>query len=63
MKKYWQLIQQFGPELTILTETPLDVLSSGDSPRLAEAVRRVRQNLVHKKAGFDGVFGSIKVGL
>lgn len=62
MRKYWQLIQQFGPELTMLTETPLADLSSGDS-RLAEAVRRVRQNLVHKKAGFDGVFGTIKVGL
>jgi len=63
MSKYWQLIQQFGPELTILTETPLADLSSGDFPRLAEAVRRARQNLVHKKAGFDGVFGAIKVGL
>jgi PHP family Zn ribbon phosphoesterase len=61
--KYFKLIQQFGPELTILTETPIADLSSGDCPRLAEAILRVRQNLVHKKAGFDGVFGAIKVGL
>ena len=61
--KYLKLIQQFGPELTILTETPIADLSSGDCPRLAEAILRVRQNLVHKKAGFDGVFGAIKVGL
>ena len=63
MSKYWQLIQQFGPELTILTEMPIADLASGDFPSLAEAVRRVRQNLVHKKAGFDGVFGTIKVDL
>jgi uncharacterized protein (TIGR00375 family) len=63
MKTYWQLIQQFGPELTILTETPIVDLASGGFPRLAEAVYRVRQNLVHKKSGFDGVFGAITVGL
>jgi len=63
MSKYRQLIQQFGPELTILTETPITDLASGNFPRLAEAVHRVRQNLVHKKAGFDGVFGTIKVDL
>jgi PHP family Zn ribbon phosphoesterase len=63
MSKYGQLIQQFGPELTILIETPIADLASGDFPCLAEAVSRVRQNLVCKKAGFDGVFGTIKVSL
>ena len=63
MSKYGQLIQHYGPELTILTETPIAELASGGLPSLAEAIRRVRQNLVHKKAGFDGVFGAIKVDL
>lgn len=63
MKKYWQLIQQFGPELRILIETPVQEIALGGEPRLAEAVNRVRQNLVQKKAGFDGVFGTITVGL
>lgn len=61
MSKYLQLVQQFGTELTILTETPVFRLSSVDLPRLAEAVSRVRDNLVQRKAGFDGVFGSITI--
>ena len=61
MNTYLQLIQQFGPELTILIETPLAELSSADVPLLAEAIGRIRQNKVLRKAGFDGEFGSIKV--
>lgn len=61
MSKYLQLIQQFGPELTILIETPLAELSSADVPFLAEAIGRIRKNQVQRNAGFDGVFGSIKV--
>lgn len=61
MNKYLQLIHQFGPELTILVETPLAELSSADVPFLAEAIGRIRQNKVLRKAGFDGEFGSIKV--
>lgn len=61
MNKYWQLLQQFGPELRILIETPVAELSAGAVPRLAEAVNRVRQKMVQRTAGFDGVFGAIKV--
>lgn len=61
MGKYYQLIQQVGPELTILIETPITQLADTGIPRLAEAVSRVRQNMVQRKAGFDGVFGKITV--
>jgi DNA helicase II / ATP-dependent DNA helicase PcrA len=63
MGKYWQLIQQFGPELTILIETPINKLSSGNIPGFAEAIHRVRKKIIHKKTGFDGVFGTITVDL
>jgi uncharacterized protein (TIGR00375 family) len=61
MAKYLQLIQKFGSELTILTETPVAELLSADVPLLGEAISRVRQNQVQRKAGFDGEFGTIKV--
>jgi PHP family Zn ribbon phosphoesterase len=63
MGKYWQLIQQFGPELTILIETPINKLSSGNIPGFAEAIHHVRKKIIHKKTGFDGVFGTITVDL
>lgn len=61
IRKYLQLIQQFGPELRILTETPVAELSAVDVPLFAEAISRVRQNQVQRIAGFDGVFGAITV--
>ncbi len=61
MAKYLQLIQTFGSELTILIETPVAELLSADVPFLGEAIIRVRQNQVQRKAGFDGEFGTIKV--
>ena len=61
LNNYLQLIQRFGPELTIMTETPLAQLADTEVPRFAEAVSRVRQNLVQRTAGFDGVFGKIMV--
>jgi uncharacterized protein (TIGR00375 family) len=61
MGKYYRLIQQVGPELTILIETPINQLANTGIPRFAEAVSRVRQNMVQRKAGFDGVFGKITV--
>jgi hypothetical protein len=44
-----------------MTETPLAQLADTEVPRFAEAVSRVRQNLVQRTAGFDGVFGKIMV--
>ncbi|MBW6521523.1 MAG: endonuclease Q family protein [Desulfoarculaceae bacterium] len=61
MNSYLQLLQQFGPELTILIDTPLAELSSAYPPLLGEAIGRMRRSHVQRNAGFDGVFGSIKV--
>ncbi|MBU0664707.1 MAG: endonuclease Q family protein [Proteobacteria bacterium] len=61
MRNYLKLIQEFGSELTILTETPVADLLSADVPCLGEAISRVRQNQIQRKAGFDGEFGTIKV--
>ena len=61
MNCYRQLIQQFGPELTILHETPLTELSAAEPPLLAEAIDCMRRSKVQRQEGFDGKFGSIKV--
>jgi len=61
MRNYFQMIQRFGSELTIMTETPVASFEDVDIPCFAEAISRVRQNLVQRTAGFDGVFGKVMV--
>ncbi len=57
---YGNLINTFGSEFTLLLDTPLADIATV-SPMLSEAVRRVRENKVIRQAGFDGVFGVIRV--
>lgn len=57
---YGKLINTFGSEFTLLLKTPLADISAV-SPMLAEAVKRVRADKVHRSPGFDGEFGVIKV--
>lgn len=58
--EYEKLINEFGSELNILQNIPLDELSK-TSPLLKEAISRLRQGKVIKQAGFDGEYGSIKL--
>lgn len=58
--EYEKLINEFGSELNILQNIPLDKLSK-TSPLLKEAISRLRQGKVIKQSGFDGEYGSIKL--
>ncbi len=58
---YLKCIEKFGSELNVLTKIPIEELASGYSTLLAEAVRRVRKNIVIRKSGYDGEFGVISV--
>lgn len=58
--EYEKLINEFGSELNILQNIPLDELSK-TSPLLKEAISRLRQGKVIKQSGFDGEYGSIKL--
>lgn len=58
---YLKCVERFGSELNVLTKTPVEELASGYSTLLAEAVSRVRKNLVIRKPGYDGEFGVISV--
>jgi DNA helicase-2/ATP-dependent DNA helicase PcrA len=58
---YNQLLSQFGPELFILREIPLEDLSHRGMTCLSEALRRMRTGDVIRSAGYDGEYGTIKI--
>ena len=58
---YEMLLSALGPELRILTETPLIDIEASGGPVLAEAVKRMRQNQVIREGGYDGQFGIIRL--
>ncbi|MUM77952.1 AAA family ATPase [Pseudodesulfovibrio sp. F-1] len=57
---YMRLIRDFGNELDILQRVPPEDLSR-HSCHLGEALKRMREGNVIRKAGFDGEFGVIRV--
>jgi ATP-dependent DNA helicase UvrD/PcrA len=61
MGHYLKCVERFGSELNVLMQTPVPELATGYSALLAEAVSRVRKNLVIRKPGYDGEFGVISV--
>jgi uncharacterized protein (TIGR00375 family) len=59
--EYNKLIKNFGPELYILTELPLEKLNGATDPLIAEGIKRVREGKLEIKPGFDGQYGEIKI--
>ena len=55
------LVERFGPELSILGEVPLDDLAAGAPSIVAEAIGRLRRGDVRREAGYDGVYGTIRL--
>jgi DNA helicase II / ATP-dependent DNA helicase PcrA len=55
------LVGRLGPELPILTEVPLEEVSRTGTPLLAEALDRLRRGAVAREAGYDGVYGTIRL--
>jgi uncharacterized protein (TIGR00375 family) len=58
---YERLLEKLGNEFTILMETPLDTLEQEGSPRLREAIHRIRSGQIYISPGFDGEYGRIKI--
>ena len=56
-----ELLAALGPELEILTTTPLEDLSRAGGELLAEAMRRLRRGQVRRTPGFDGEYGVIRL--
>ncbi|HZD72034.1 MAG TPA: endonuclease Q family protein, partial [Actinomycetes bacterium] len=55
------LVSKLGPELDVLTATPLEELRRAGSALLAEAIDRLRRGRVIRRAGFDGEYGVIRL--
>ncbi|MDD2696752.1 MAG: endonuclease Q family protein, partial [Candidatus Pacebacteria bacterium] len=60
-KEYNNLIEKFGSEFNILLEAPKEKLEAVTTPEISEGIVRVREGKVFKEAGYDGVYGKIKI--
>lgn len=60
-KKFRRTISSFGNEFSLLHNVPIKDIRQNAGAVLAEAVKRIRRNEVHPQAGYDGVYGVIKV--
>ncbi len=58
---YTRLLAELGPELDILRDLSVEKISSSGEPLVAEGVRRLREGEVEIRAGYDGVYGEIRV--
>ena len=58
---YEQLLGRLGPELPLLHSLPLDEIRPVASPVVTEAVSRLRRQEVVREAGYDGVYGTIRL--
>ncbi len=58
--EYDKLIHQFGSELAILQDVPVEDISKS-SPLLGEGILRLREGRVIKQAGYDGEYGVIRL--
>jgi DNA helicase-2/ATP-dependent DNA helicase PcrA len=55
------MVERFGPELGILGDVPLDDLAARAPSIMVEAIARLRRGDVRREAGYDGVYGTIKL--
>jgi len=55
------MVERFGPELSILGAVPLDELAARAPSIVAEAIARLRRGEVRREAGYDGVYGTIRL--
>jgi len=60
-EEYIRLLSTLGNEFTILLDASLADIGRVASAACAEAVRRVRQGLVHIEPGYDGEYGRVKI--
>ncbi|MCY4489273.1 MAG: UvrD-helicase domain-containing protein [Deltaproteobacteria bacterium] len=58
---YESLLARLGPELQLLNSVPLEDISPVAPSPVAEAVARLRRREVIRDAGYDGVYGTIRL--
>ncbi|OGF26792.1 DNA helicase UvrD [Candidatus Falkowbacteria bacterium RIFOXYB2_FULL_34_18] len=60
-EEYNHIIKNFGNELDILMDIPLEKLKINISPKIVEGIRRVRSGELIIEPGFDGQYGKVKI--
>jgi DNA helicase II / ATP-dependent DNA helicase PcrA len=55
------MVERLGPELSILGNVPLDELAVKAPSTVVEAISRLRRGDVRRDAGYDGVYGTIRL--
>jgi len=60
-KEYNNLIEKLGSEFNVLLEAPKEKLEAATTPEISEGIMRVREGKVTKEAGYDGVYGKIRI--
>jgi len=58
---YQSLLGSLGNEFSILMDRPLHEIDKAGSPRIAEAVAKVRSGDVSIAPGYDGEFGKVRI--
>ena len=61
MAQYDRMLQELGPEFSILRQTPIEEIARVAGPCVAEGIRRLRLGRVARRAGFDGEYGVISL--
>jgi uncharacterized protein (TIGR00375 family) len=60
INRYDELIRKLGNEFELLRALPIERIAETD-PLLAVAIARLREGNVVREAGYDGIFGTIRV--
>jgi uncharacterized protein (TIGR00375 family) len=60
-REYHAVISALGNELSVLMDVPIRDIETAGSPRLADAIARVRAGKVSIAPGFDGEYGKVHV--
>ena len=58
---YHAVLGRLGDEFTVLRTVPTEAIHDAGFPVLAKAIDRLRRGDVVREAGYDGVYGTIKV--
>lgn len=58
---YDALINEFGNEMNVLLDTPLEAIESITDHTIAEAIKRVRAGQLEIEPGYDGQYGTVHV--
>lgn len=61
LEEYERLLCALGSEFYILRQAPIEDIQQEAGPCVAEGIRRLRLGQVERRAGFDGVYGTISL--